>query len=53
VVGRLTDDEDFSRSSRDIVVIDKDGKPVVDAYGPKSGIVVSPFVRSCAAAWHG
>jgi hypothetical protein len=29
---------------RDIAVIDKDGKPVVDAYGPKSGIVVSPFV---------
>jgi Domain of unknown function (DUF6259) len=29
---------------RDIAVIDKDGKPFVDAYGPKSGIVVSPFV---------
>jgi hypothetical protein len=29
---------------RDLAVIDRDGKPVVDAYGPKSGIVVSPFV---------
>ena len=29
---------------KDIAVIDRDGKPVVDAYGPKSGIVVSPFV---------
>lgn len=29
---------------KDIAVIDKDGKPVVDAYGPKSGIVVSPLV---------
>ncbi|MGH3064728.1 MAG: DUF6259 domain-containing protein [Gaiellaceae bacterium] len=28
----------------DIAVIDRTGKPVVDAYGPKSGIVVSPFV---------
>ncbi|HSF61963.1 MAG TPA: DUF6259 domain-containing protein [Gaiellaceae bacterium] len=29
---------------RDLAVIDRDGRPVVDAYGPKSGIVVSPFV---------
>ena len=29
---------------KDIAVIDTDGKPMVDAYGPKSGIVVSPFV---------
>jgi len=36
----------------DIAVIDRDGNPVVDAYGPKSGIVVSPyapFVRSRVA----
>ena len=36
----------------DIAVIDEKGRPVVDAYGPKSGIVVSPrvpFVRSRVA----
>jgi hypothetical protein len=30
---------------RDIAVLDEDGKPVVNAYGSKSGMVVSPFVQ--------
>lgn len=30
---------------RDISVLDEDGKPVVNTYGSKSGVVVSPFVQ--------
>jgi hypothetical protein len=29
----------------DVAVLDEDGKPVVDAYGARSGLVVSPFVQ--------
>ena len=31
--------------ARDIAVLDEDGKPVVNSYGSKSGVVVSPFVQ--------
>ncbi|MGH3135763.1 MAG: DUF6259 domain-containing protein [Gaiellaceae bacterium] len=30
---------------RDIAVLDEDGRPVVNAYGSKTGVVVSPFVQ--------
>jgi len=29
---------------KDVAVLDEDGNPVVNAYGPRSGVVVSPFV---------
>ena len=28
---------------RDVAVLDEDGEPVTDIYGPKSGLIVSPF----------
>ena len=33
-----------SLQPRDIAVLDEDGEPIVNAYGSKSGVVVSPFV---------
>lgn len=30
---------------KDVAVLDEDGKPVLNVYGPRSGVVVSPFVR--------
>jgi hypothetical protein len=31
--------------SKDVAVLDEDGKPVLDVYGPHSGVVVSPSVQ--------
>ncbi|MEP7223837.1 MAG: DUF6259 domain-containing protein, partial [Actinomycetota bacterium] len=30
---------------KDVAVLDEDGEPVLNVYGPRSGVVVSPFVR--------